>query len=323
VTGFAAASRPLSACAVSANGKYWLAGSLDGQLSIWDAPAQKLVKTFLAHTRPISTILFTDEQTLLTASWDCTLALWNLEREREFRPLTGHRDIVAGCRLAPDGRRLLSWSYDRTLRLWDLAPSGTSFSLQGHADRVTAAAVSPDGRWAASGSRDGTVILWELENGAAGASVRRPAEIRACLFLPDGETLVTVDLNGLVALHGLPDLTELSVLATRLAVQCADLDAAGTLVALGCGDGLVHFVDIEGADDSALVVTPTPTTRRTATTLQRWLGRSTVREAYCCTCPVCRQSFELPRCPPGHQAPCPHCRRSLRLSGVLRTSAKD
>src|SRR5437879_11366668 len=34
---------------------------------------------------------------------------------------SGHRDIVAGCQLTPDGRSLLSRSHDGTVCLWDLA----------------------------------------------------------------------------------------------------------------------------------------------------------------------------------------------------------
>jgi WD40 repeat protein len=323
VTGLQAGTKPLSACAVSPGGKHWLAGSLEGHLSVWDAAGQARVRTFLAHTRPISAIVFAEDHTLVTASWDATLVLWNLEQERDGRALIGHSDIVAGCRLTPDGQRLLSWSHDGSLRLWDMGPGGGCKVLKGHSDRVTAAALAPQGGWAASGGRDGTVLLWDLRQGTPSASIKLAAEIRACLFLPHGDTLVTVDVHGLVALHALPDLTETGALVTRLPVHCADLDAAGSWIALGCGDGRIHFVQVEGTEDVPLLVTPTQTTRRTATRFQRLLGRSTVRQAYACTCPACRQSFEVAGAGPGHTAACPHCRRPLRFSGSMRVAPAD
>jgi WD40 repeat protein len=251
VTGFKADTKSVSACAVSPEGRHWLAGTLEGHLGVWDAAAQERVRSFLAHTRPISAIVFAADHTLVTASWDATLVVWNLQHEREGRPLTGHGDIVAGCRLTPEGERLLSWSYDGSLRLWELTTPAASRTLKGHSDRVTAATVSPDGRWAASAGRDGTVKLWDMQQGTPAAALKLAAEIRACLFLPHGDTLVTVDVNGLVAMHSVPDLAEVGTLVTRLPVLCADLDAAGSWIALGCGDGRVQFVKVEGTEPRA------------------------------------------------------------------------
>ena len=324
VTGVATGGKPVSACAVAPSGNFWLAGSLDGQLSIWDAEGQSLARRFLAHTRPVSAILFgEDEHTLVTASWDRRVIVWDLRRDREAQPLMGHTDGVSGCRFTPDGKRLLSWGHDGTLRLWALKPLGPVATLTGHADRVTAAAVSPDGRWVASGSRDGVLKLWDLEARQEVKSAPAGAEIRACFFLLDGETLVAADMHGRVALYGVPDLEFRDGLATSLAIQCADIDAAGSRIALGCGDGRVSFVTVDGFDEAPLVVTATQTSRRTATALQRLLGRSSLQLAYSCVCPVCRHTFEVPQTVAGQPAPCPSCRRRLRVSSVLRIPEAD
>jgi WD40 repeat protein len=320
-TGFSACAKAVSACAVSPGGRFWLSGSLDGQLTFWDAEGQTLARRFLAHTRPISAIIFgDDENTVVTASWDRTLVIWDLQREREGRQLDGHGDIVSGCRFTPDGKRLLSWSHDGTLRLWDVKPLKPLATLAGHADRVTAADVSPDGQYAASASRDGVVKLWDLERPGVLESLPTATEIRGCFFLLDGASLVTVDVHGRLALHTVPELKLTAGVATRLAVQCAALDAAGSRIALGCGDGRVSFVSVDGFDEVPLLVTPTRTSRRTSTSLQRLLGRSSLHHAYTCTCPVCRHSFELPRAEPGDPAPCPGCRRRLRFSSTVRVA---
>jgi uncharacterized paraquat-inducible protein A len=40
-------------------------------------------------------------------------------------------------------------------------------------------------------------------------------------------------------------------------------------------------------------------------------------DVFYCTCPACRQEFELPTADPTHKAPCPHCRRHVRVSTVV------
>src|SRR5262249_15297079 len=144
--------------------------------------------------------------TLATASWDRQVTLWAANQERDSRTLAGHTDIVAGCCFTPDGGTLVSWSHDRTIRLWDAARAKPLAELKGHQDRVTAGGVSPDGQWFASGARDRLVKLWDLKGGSEAGSVQLGAEIRACLFLLDAESLVVVDADGRLTVHRLPEL---------------------------------------------------------------------------------------------------------------------
>jgi hypothetical protein len=89
-------------------------------------------------------------------------------------------------------------------------------------------------------------------------------------------------------------------------------------MALGCGDGWTRFVALEGFENIPLLVTPTQTSRMQASLFERLLGKRRVILAYQCTCPVCRQSFELPGTTPGQTAACPHCSRDLRISSLMR-----
>jgi WD40 repeat protein len=316
VTAFQAGSKPISACAFSPDGRHLLSGFLDGFLARWDASSQQLVSRFVAHARPVSAIVFSgDGQRLATASWDRNLVLWDIRKESDSRLLTGHADIVAGCRFTPDGRMLVSWSYDGTLGLWDVARGQPLALLPSHEDRLTAGAVSPDGQWVATGSRDQSLKLWNLSTQAETASVSLEAEIRACLFLLDGEHLIAADAQGQLSLHALPDLGLCDTLQTGLRLQCAELSPTGGQVVVGCETGDVRFVAVEGFDRAPLAVTATRTSRRTATALQRFFGRSRLTEAYRCTCPVCRETFEL-ESNPSQPQPCPSCRRSLRIRAV-------
>jgi WD40 repeat protein len=279
---------------------------------------------FLAHGRPISGITFAaDNRTVITSSWDANLVIWDLTHDFEGHTLSGHRDIVAGCRLTPDGQTILSWSYDGTLVLWSMARREPFARLSGHQDRVTAASISPDGRLAVSGSRDGSLKLWDITNATEVAAVDLAGEVRACFFFRHGKSLAAVQADGRLTVHSAQDLAEMEELQTDLQVVCAELAPAGNRIVLGCDDGLLRFVEVEESERFPLIVTVTKTSRRTSTRLQRILGRSHIVQAYLCTCPVCRHSFELPRADTAETLPCPRCRRGLRISDVLQTTGAD
>jgi WD40 repeat protein len=308
-----ASPRPLSCCAFAPDGRHWLAGSMEGLLSIHDAVSHQTVWNFVAHTRPISGISFAPNgQALATASWDRQVVLRKLGREREGRTLSGHQDIVSGCRYALDSQHLLSWSHDGTLRLWDTEMVREVGVLRGHGDRVTAAALSPDGLWAASGGRDGTVRLWDLAAQTEAASAVLGSEVRACCFLLDGESVVSVDAAGRLLVLTLPGLEAQAQLETGLKVQCGDRSPSGLQLALGCEDGQVHFVAVEGLEEAPLVVTATTNVKPVTTILSRLTGKTKMARTYQFTCPVCRKPSEC-QALPSTPVSCPQCRRPLRV----------
>ena len=319
VTALQASPKAISACAVSPDGRHWLSGALDGMLACWDPATHRQLSVTLAHTRPISMILFSpDGKLLATPSWDRSVGLWNRLCDRDGRLLTGHDDIVAGCRFTPDGRHLFTWSHDRTARIWDVASGQETAQLAGHIDRLSAGAVAPDNCWAATGARDRILKLWNLQNERSERSACLGGEVRACFFLLDGESLVSIDASGRIVLHSVPELVELQELETGKPVNCAELAPSGDLLVLGCVDGSVRFVVIDGLETASLTVTPTQTPGKPRSGL-RWLfGGRGETPAYSCTCPNCRHSFELKNGEPGRSASCPRCHRSLRVSRVAR-----
>jgi WD40 repeat protein len=318
VSALQVGGKPLSCCAISPDGRQWLAASIDGVLSVHDAATMELVARSAAHTRPISSIHYApDGAHLATASWDRQVVMRKVGKEREPRIMTGHKDIVAGCRFTGDGARLLSWSYDGTLRLWDATTGREAQVLRGHDDRVTAAGPSPDGRWAVSGGRDGAVHLWDLSTGASVCSIHLNAELRGCLFLLDGASIVAVDAAGGVVLLCTPDLESCSQVQTRWKPQSADLSPSGKELALGCEDGLIHFVGVEGVDESPLIVTAGRRPRPARGVFGRLLGKPRVTYIYEYTCPVCRRPGEAAALP-AQPFPCGGCRRTLRMSAQVR-----
>jgi len=109
--------------------------------------------------------------TILTASRDKTILLWNTKRELQEdgnplvtgipkRSLIGHSNFVQDVVISSDGQFALSGSWDCTLRLWDLATGQTTRRFIGHTKDVLSVAFSADNRQIVSGSRDNKLKVW-------------------------------------------------------------------------------------------------------------------------------------------------------------------
>ncbi len=318
VSSLEASHKPLSACAFAPDDKHWLAGSMEGLLSSWDVAGHQPIYNFVAHTRPISAIRFSpDGKVLATTSWDRQIGVRKVGKEREAKLLTGHRDIVAGCRFSPDGKHLLSWSYDGSLILWDAEFGQQVWALPGHDDRILTAALSPDGRLAASGSRDGVLKLWDIGFRGEAGGLPQTGELVGCFFLLDGESLITVTGAGVLTLLAVPTFEVKAELETGCKVLAAELSPPSSQLALGGDDGRVHFVAIDGLEDAELIVNTTPTTRQTATVLDKFFGKTRTTRVFAFTCPACRIEADLPALP-SESFPCPRCGRSLWTAAASR-----
>ncbi|MCB0307605.1 MAG: hypothetical protein KDI38_27835, partial [Calditrichaeota bacterium] len=106
-----------------------------------------------------------DGQTVVSASGDSTLRLWEVPGGRNIKMFRGHSRAVTAVAFGSDGRLLVSGSRDNTLRLWDVESGREMAVFSGHADSISGVAVSPDGNWLLSGSRDRTIRLWALPSG--------------------------------------------------------------------------------------------------------------------------------------------------------------
>ena len=95
--------------------------------------------------------------TLLSASRDKTVILWNLTGEHgddgelgnqscgiARRALRGHNHFVQDVVISSDGQFALSGSWDGTLRLWDLTTGNTTRRFIGHTKDVLSVAFSVD-----------------------------------------------------------------------------------------------------------------------------------------------------------------------------------
>ncbi|CAB0017983.1 unnamed protein product [Nesidiocoris tenuis] len=102
---------------------------------------------------------------VVTASWDRTAALYDVETKELIHSLSGHDQELTHTCAHHSQRLVVTSSQDTTFRLWDFREPIHSVSVfQGHTDSVTSAVFTKREDKVISGSDDRTVKVWDLRN---------------------------------------------------------------------------------------------------------------------------------------------------------------
>ncbi|MCT7966362.1 serine/threonine protein kinase [Laspinema sp. D1] len=152
-----------------------------------------LVNTLAGHSGWVwSVAISPDGQTLVSASNDKTIKIWNLANGNLIRTLAGHSRLVNSVAISPDGQTLVSGSADGTIKIWNLSNGELIRTLAGHSNSVSSVAISPDGQTFVSGSYDNTIKIWNLANGELiGTLAGHSSYVYSVAISPDGQTLVS------------------------------------------------------------------------------------------------------------------------------------
>jgi len=210
-------------------------------------------RSFSGHTEAIAAVhIGLDNRTLLSASRDRTIKLWDLARGTCLKTLEGHAGPVGSAVLSRDGRRVLSGSDDQTLKLWELSSGKCLRTFAGHGEAVLSVGLSRNGRYAVSASADKTLRLWSTETGACLNTFGWQGNRVTALRLTEDDRYV---VSGGGAFVGPRDFTvrlwELATAKTlqtfeghEAPVRAVDVTAATTLLASGGEDHSVRLWEL-------------------------------------------------------------------------------
>lgn len=128
---------------IRADGRVLVAGEDSGRMQVFDVGGGTravILKTWHVHKQPVWVTKWspTELTTLMSASDDKTVRLWDLPSNTPSRMFTGHSDYVRSGAFMPGGNSnlLVSGSYDETVRVWDARAAGGAVMTFKHADPV-------------------------------------------------------------------------------------------------------------------------------------------------------------------------------------------
>lgn len=124
------------------DGRVLVAGGDSGAVQVFDVNSRAILKTWKEHKQPVWTTKWspTDLTTLMSASDDRTVRLWDLSNQESSLTLTGHQDYVRSGAFMPgqNSNLIVTGSYDQTVRLWDPRTPGSSVMTFKYAAAVEA-----------------------------------------------------------------------------------------------------------------------------------------------------------------------------------------
>lgn len=125
-------------------------------------------RSLMGHSNFVEDVVISsDGQFALSASWDCSLRLWDLSNGQTTRKFTGHEKDVMSVAFSADNRQIVSGSRDNRLKVWNtLGECKYTISEDGHSDWVSCVRFSPNAQnpLILSSGWDKVVKVWSLTN---------------------------------------------------------------------------------------------------------------------------------------------------------------
>ena len=196
----------------------------------------------LGHTWEIIDLCITsDDKYLISASWDKTARVWNLQTTQELAELEGHTDRVYKPTQLQNSNIIASCSRDKTIKLWSLDTMKQVMSID---QFCYAVASTGDGKYLIAAHADNRVIRISLQAESSQPEVitlgKHSSWINALAVSIDNKYLASASHDSFIKIFNLETLKEESELVGHSSyVWCVAFSYDGKYLASGSEDNTV------------------------------------------------------------------------------------
>jgi WD40 repeat protein len=176
----------------SPNDNYFLSGSADHTIRMWDIESLKCLKVFEGHSDEVRAVAFLPGgRQFVSASFDMTIKIWDTDKPACVKTLKGHDFDITCLAVTKNAQRILSGSYNGIIKLWDISTGNCLITYQGHERGVTSVSLAPDNLTFVSTAFDNTMRVWNVETGDCNHLFKETGySVNSAKYSLDGRCLV-------------------------------------------------------------------------------------------------------------------------------------
>lgn len=231
--------------AVEPGNEWFVTGSGDRTIKVWDLASGQLKLTLTGHTEAVTGLCVSPRHPyMFSCGLDKTVKCWDLEYNKVIRSYHGHLSGVYSIAMHPGLDILFTGGRDASCRVWDMRTRTQIFCLSGHDSTVCSILSQKPEPQLVTGSHDSTIKLWDLSAGKCRSTLTyHKKAVRSMCMHPSEFTFAAASADN-IKKYQFPDGDFLHNMLSnqRAIVNTMSLNEDG-VVASGGDDGSLWFWD--------------------------------------------------------------------------------